>query len=85
MNKYTLLNKKLKNAQGKALLTKTQLEYSKLIIEKIQQNPELLDYLLESLEIQEEDFLAIISTDKKENITFYEQTLQLIKDKKYTK
>ena len=81
MNESNLLKKKLKNVQGKTLLAKTQLEYSKLILESIQKKPELLNYLLDSLEIAEEDFLSIISTEKKENITFYEQTLQLIKNK----
>jgi len=81
MNKSNLLKKKLKNAQGKALLAKTKLEYSKLILENMMKDPEILEYLLSSLEITEEDFLSIISTEKKENITFYEQTLQLIKNK----
>lgn len=81
MNTSNSLKKKLKNAQGKALLAKTKLEYSKLILENMMKDPEILEYLLKSLEITEDDFLSIISTEKKENITFYEQTLQLIKNK----
>lgn len=82
MNESNLLKKKLKNAQGKALLTKTQLEYSKAILENIQKNPEILDDLLKNLEMSEDEFLSIVSTEKKENITFYEQTMSLIKKRK---
>ena len=75
------IKKQLKNVEGKRLLTKTILEYSKEIIISLESNPELLISVLNELEISEEDFFAYLSGEKKGNITIYDQALSLIKIK----
>lgn len=82
-NDYNKINfiKKLKNAEGKRLLTKTILEYSKEIIIILEKRPEMLNQILDELELTEEEFFAYLSGDKKGNITLYDQTLCLIKNK----
>lgn len=79
-NKIDII-KKLKNAEGKRMLTKIILEYSKEIIIILEKKPEILTQVLDELEIPEEDFLAYLSGDKKGNITLYDQTLCLVKNK----
>ena len=80
------IRKQLKNAEGKRLLEKTLLEYSKYIIQHLEEDPTLLIELLEKLEITEEEFYEYISGDKKGNIALYDQALcltkQLINEKK---
>ena len=75
------IKKQLKNVEGKRLLTKTILEYSKEIIISLESNPDLLTPVLDELEITEEDFFAYLSGEKKGNITIYDQALSLIKTK----
>jgi len=85
MNKKLILKKKLKNAEGKRLLAKNRLEYCKIIIDAIQQNPTIINQILEELELSEEEFFNYISGEKIANITFYDQAINLIKEKTYTK
>ena len=82
-NNYNKIDivKKLKNAEGKRMLTKIILEYSKEIITILEKNPEILIQVLDELELTEDDFLAYLSGDKKGNITLYDQTLCLVKNK----
>ena len=42
---------------------------------------EMLNQILDELELTEEEFFAYLSGDKKGNITLYDQTLCLIKNK----
>lgn len=81
MNNKISIIKQLKNAKGKRLLQKNILEYSKEIITNLENNPEILNQVLDELEIPEEDFFAYISGEKKANITLYDQTLSIIKTK----
>lgn len=81
MNNRINVIKKLKNAEGKRLLEKNILEYSKEIIKNLENNPDILNEIIDELEITEEDFLAYLSGDKKANITLYDQTLCLVKSK----
>lgn len=81
MNNNYLIKKQLKNAEGKRLLEKIILEYSKDIIKGLEDQPNKLPELLENLEISEEAFFGYISGDKKGNITLYDQALCLIKKK----
>jgi len=67
--------KNLKNAEGKRLLEKTKLEYSKEIIKELQKNPQIFQDLIEYLEITEEEFYAYISGDLKGNISIYDAAL----------
>lgn len=71
--KTTLRN--LKNANGKRLLEKTRLEYSKEIIAVIQTNPQILPELLEYLDLTEEEFYSYISGDTQGNIALYDTAL----------
>ena len=66
-NKIDII-KKLKNAEGKRMLTKIILEYSKEIITILEKNPEILIQVLDKLELTEDDFLAYLSGDNKESI-----------------
>lgn len=81
MNKEIMIKKQLKNAEGKRLLAKTLLEYSQEIINELNKKPEKLPELLEKLEIPEVEFFSYVSGDTKGNISFYDQTLCLIKKK----
>ena len=69
----------LNNEQGKILYEKTILEYSKLIIDEIKKEPNRLPALLDKLGITKEEFYALISYEKKGNITFYDESLKLLK------
>ena len=82
MNNKEITKRKLKNAEGKRMLEKTKLEYSKRIINGIENEPELLDSLLKSLELTEKEFLNYLSGDTTTNITFYDETLTLVKIKR---
>lgn len=85
MNNEIDIIKKLKNAEGKRLLEKNALEYSKEIITELSKEPEFLIQILNELELTEEDFFAYLSGEKKGNITLYDQTLCLVKEKILTK
>ena len=83
MNPNKTIIKKLNNAEGKRLLEKTKLEYSKEIINKLKENPSDLLELLEILELPEELFYKYISGDEKGNIVIYDQALaSLVKIRK---
>lgn len=82
MKNKEITKRKLKNAEGKRLLEKTKLEYSKIIINGIKKEPELLESLLKSLEVTENEFFNYLSGDTTANITFYDQTLTLVKMKR---
>lgn len=73
------IKRKLKNAEGKRLLEKTILEYSKEIISAIQKDYSLLSEITENLQITEEELFKILSGDKKSNITYYDQALSIVK------
>ena len=77
------IRKNIKNAEGKRILEKTLLNYSIEIIEELKINPKLLNNLLDELEITENKFINYISGEEEGNITFYDQTLKLIKKKNY--
>lgn len=81
MNNEIDIIKKLKNAEGKRLLEKNALEYSKEIILELEKHPELLIQILDELELTEEEFFAYLSGERKGNITLYDQTLCLVKEK----
>ena len=69
----------LDNEKGKILYEKTILEYSKLIVEEIRKEPNRLPILLDKLGITKEEFYSLISSQKKGNITFYDESLQILK------
>ena len=67
--------REIKNAKGKRLLEKTILDYSLEIIDKIKENPEIIDMLLENLQITREDLYKYLSGVYNANITFYDEAL----------
>ena len=75
------IKRELKNAEGKRLLEKTILEYSKEIISAIQEDYSLLPEITESLQITEEEFFRLLSGEKNGNIVYYDQALSIIKKK----
>ena len=75
------INRKLKNAEGKRLLEKTILEYSKEIISAIQKDYSLLSEITESLQIPEEELFRLLSGEEKGNIVYYDQVLSITKKK----
>lgn len=75
------IKRKLKNAEGKRLLEKTILEYSKEIISAIQKDYSLLSQTTESLQITEEELFRLLSGEKNGNIVYYDQVLSIAKKK----
>ncbi len=84
MDNKIKIKRNLKNADGKRLLEKTRLEYSREIIIRLQKNPLQLNDILKELEVTEEDFMNYLSGTKNANITFYNQALTLVKKKELT-
>ena len=78
MNQNQKILRALKNAEGKRLLEKNRLEYSKEIINILKDDPQILSELLEQLELTEQDFYKYISGDKNGNITLYDETLNQV-------
>lgn len=79
MTENNELKLKLKNIEGKRLLEKTRLEYSKEIINEIEKNSNILPELLQALEITETEFFSYLSGEEHSDITVYDQALVLIK------
>ena len=75
------IKRKLKNAEGKRLLEKTILEYSKEIISAIQKDYSLLSEITENLQITEEELFRLLSGEKNGNIIYYDQALSIAKKK----
>lgn len=78
MNQNQKTLRDLKNAEGKRLLEKNRLDYSKEIINILKDDPQILSELLEQLELTEQDFYEYLSGDKKGNITLYDETLNQV-------
>lgn len=74
--------KKLKNAEGKRMLEKLRLEYSKEIIQELLNDQTYFPELLNDIEETENNFLSYVSGDNPANITFYHETLVLLKQRK---
>ena len=75
------IKRKLENAEGKRLIEKTILEYSKEIISAIQKDYSLLSEITESLQIPEEELFRLLSVEEKGNIVYYDQVLSITKKK----
>lgn len=74
-----LENKKcFQNEKAKKMLYKNVLEYSKMILNQLDINKNLLPTILNALEMTEENFYKNISLEKTNNIVFYDQVLDLL-------
>ena len=69
------------NEKGKRLLEKTKLQYTRDILNSIQENPNLLDVVLEELYLDKEEFFEKLK-DTHTNITFYDQAYLSIQEQK---
>ena len=85
MNKRIEITRKLKDAKGKILLEKTQLDYSKELIEILTQAPDKVPLILKSMEITEQELFDYLKKNKKGNIALYDQILTLTKKRNYVK
>ena len=75
--------KKLSDAKGKRMLQKVKINYSQAIIESLNEgNNELLLDLLDDLGVTEDYLFKCLSGKIDENITFYDQTISSISEKK---
>ena len=70
----------ISNIKGKKLLEETLMKYSMSIINEIEKNPEVLPELLEELDVDQETFIDRLQNNSG-NITFYDETLSLVKKK----
>ena len=55
------LKKKISNAKGLRNLEQTKLKYSKAILSLLEDNPNLLDELLQDLDVTDDDFFRKIT------------------------
>lgn len=73
------LKKKISNAKWLRNLEQTKLKYSKAILSLLEDNPTLLDELLQDLDVTDDDFFRKITGEENDNISFYDQGLESIK------
>lgn len=70
----------LKDIKGKRLLTKTLMEYSELIVQKLEADPSMFPELLDYLNVDRNEFISSL-TNCNENICFYADALNKILSK----
>ena len=69
--------KRLKDAMGKKLLEETYLNYAKMILQELHDDPDMIYDVTSILEMQEETFIDKIENTEPD-IVFYDKTLTLI-------
>lgn len=70
--------KRYQNEKAKRMLNKNIFEYSRIIVNQLDVNKNLLPTVLNSLEMTEEDFWKKISLENIDNVVFYDQVLDLL-------
>lgn len=85
MDDSIIRKRKLRNEAAKKLEKKIKLEYSKTILDEISQDPKLFYELLDDLDVLEQDLFDSLSGKKERNISFYDQALVSVKEKKLKK
>lgn len=85
MDDKLIIKRKLKNDNAKRLEEKLRLEYSKTILDELNKDPKLLSDLLDDLDVLEDDLFASLSGQEARNISFYDQALKSVKEKKLKK
>lgn len=78
MSKSYEVQKQIKNEKGKLLLQKTKLEYSKVIVEVLNNNPQLVEMVKEKMEISDDELWNVLSGKEDSNIVFYDQALEIL-------
>ena len=79
MDDNVIRKRKIRNETAKKLEKKLKLEYSRIILDEISQEPKLFYELLDDLE---QDLFDSLSGKKERNISFYDQALVSVKEKK---
>ena len=79
MDDNVIRKRKIRNETAKKLEKKLKLEYSKTILDEISQDPKLFYELLDDLE---QDLFDSLSGKKERNISFYDQALTSVREKK---
>lgn len=69
-----------RNEIGKRKIQEVINKYSIEILKNIKQNPEILPYLLDNMELIEEEFEEILFSNQITNITIYYEMLSQIKN-----
>ncbi len=82
MDDNVIRKRKIRNETAKKLEKKLKLEYSKIILDEISQEPKLFYELLDDLDVLEQDLFDSLSGKNERNISFYDQALVSIKEKK---
>ena len=82
MDDNVIRKRKIRNETAKKLEKKLKLEYSKTILDEISQNPKLFYELLDDLDVLEQDLFDSLSGKKERNISFYDQALTNVREKK---
>lgn len=85
MDENVIRRRKIKNETAKKLEKKLKLEYSKTILDEISQDPKLFYELLDDLDVLEQDLFDSLSGKKERNISFYDQALTSVMEKKLKK
>lgn len=82
MDDNVIRKRKIRNETAKKLEKKLKLEYSKTILDEISQDPKLFHELLDDLDVLEQDLFDSLSGKKERNISFYDQALTSVREKK---
>ncbi len=82
MDDNVIRKRKIRNETAKKLEKKLKLEYSRIILDEISQEPKLFYELLDDLDVLEQDLFDSLSGKKERNISFYDQALVSVKEKK---
>lgn len=80
MNTNSNLKKKILNAQGLRDLEQVKLKYSREILSILENDPSVLTELLQDLDVTSDDFFSKLSGKEVDNISFYDQGLESIKN-----
>lgn len=71
--------RKIKNAQGLCVLEQTKLSYSRDILSALEQDPSLVEILSTQLDVPVDDLFHKLSGEEMDNISFYDQGLDVVK------
>ena len=82
MDDNVIRKRKIRNETAKKLEKKLKLKYSKTILDEISQDPKLFYELLDDLDVLEQDLFDSLSGKKERNISFYDQALTSVREKK---
>ena len=82
MDDNVIRKRKIRNETAKKLEKKLKLEYSKIILDEISQEPKLFYELLDDLDVLEQDLFDSLSGKKESNLSFYDQALTSVREKK---